>query len=112
MTINIKPLTGQVLVEILPLEKESAGGIALPDYILTPDEQQRAARDPQQPLGLKGRVRAIGAWPKTKSGLAILPEYGLGAFVIVPPRSGLEMHRNLGENFRMLRQDQVLAVLA
>lgn len=109
--MKVKPLTGQVLIEVLPPEKESAGGVALPDYDLTPEDQQRLARNPQMPPGLKGRVRAIGAWPKTASGLARMPEFGVGALVIIPPKSGLEMHRNLGDRFRMVKQSQVLAVL-
>lgn len=111
MKPKIRPLTGQVLVEIMPAEKQTAGGLAIPEYDPTPEDHQRMARNPEMPPGVKGRVRAIGAWPKTKSGLAQMPEYGVGAFVVIPPKSGLELHRNLGDRFRMVKQSQVLAVL-
>lgn len=109
--MTIKPLCGQVLVEILPADKRSAGGIDLPEHTMSPDENQDAARRPTMPPGLTGVVKAIGSWPKTRSGLARMPEFGIGARVIVGPNAGLDMRRGIGERMRMVHQSQVLAVL-
>jgi len=109
--MKIKPLTGQVLVEILPADKRSAGGIDLPDHTMSPEENQEAARRPTMPPGLTGIVKAIGSWPKMPNGMMMMPEFGVGARVIIGPNAGLEMHRGIGERFKMVRNDQVLAVL-
>lgn len=110
MNTLIKPLTGQVLVEILPAEKRSAGGVDLPEHTLSPEENQAAARRPDMPLGLTGVVRAIGAWPKTEAGLARMPEFGLNAKVIIGPNAGLDLH-GLGRKLKIVNQDQILALL-
>jgi co-chaperonin GroES (HSP10) len=109
--MNIKPLTGQVLVELLPPEKCSAGGITIPDHTMSPDEHQEAARRPTMPPGLTGIVKAIGPWPKTRTGFARMPEFGVGARVIIGRGAGLDLQRGIGERLKMVRNDQVLAVL-
>ena len=110
--MTIKPLLGQVLVEILPTDKRSAGGIELPSHTATPEENQEAAHRPTMSPALTGIVKAIGSWPKLSNGMALLPEYGVGSRVVIGPHSGLEMHRGIGERLRMVHQSQVLAVLS
>jgi co-chaperonin GroES (HSP10) len=109
--MNIRPLTGQVLIEILPKETSSAGGIVFPEHTTSPEEHQQAARNPVKPPPLHGIVRAIGNWPKLRNGMANMPEFGIGARVIVGPHAGLSMHRGIGERFRMVLIEEVLAVL-
>lgn len=109
--MKIKPLTGQVLVEILPSETQSAGGIRLPDHTLSPEEHQERSHSPTPPPGITGIVRAIGSWPKLPSGRALMPEFGIGNKVVLRPHSGQDMQRNVGERFKMVLQDDVLAVL-
>lgn len=110
--MKIKPLTGQVLVEILPDDKRSAGGIEFPEHTLSPEEVQATHRNPQKPPPWKGIVREIGAWPKLRNGMALLPEFGIGATVVVGHNAGIQMQRNIGERFRMVLLDEVLAVLS
>lgn len=105
------PLTGQVLVEILPTDKRSAGGIELPEHTMSPEENQSASQRPMMPPGITGIVKAIGAWPKLSNGMALMPEFGVGARVIIGPHAGLEMHRGIGERLKMVNQSSVLAVL-
>ena len=109
--MTIKPLCGQVLVELDAPDKFTAGGIEIPGYTLSPEDHQQAARRPTPPPGVTGIVKSIGAWPKTRSGLARMPEFGVGAKVIIGPHTGLEMQRSLGERMKMVRNEQVLAVL-
>lgn len=109
--MRVRPLTGQVLVEIMPADKRSAGGIDLPDHTMSPDENQQSARRPMMPPGLTGVVKAIGPWPKLPSGMALMPEFGVGARVVIGPHAGLDLQRGIGERLKMVRNDQVLAVL-
>jgi co-chaperonin GroES (HSP10) len=108
---RIKPLPGQVLVEILPADTRSAGGIELPQHTPSPEENQQAAHRPSAPRGLTGVVKAIGAWPKLSNGMALMPEFGVGARVVIGPHAGLDMSRGNGERLKMVHQSQVLAVL-
>ena len=100
--MKLKPLTGQVLVQVLPTEKKSSGGIDLPEHTMSPQENQEAAIRPTMPLGKTCIVVACGAWPKTKSGLLRMPEFGIGSRVVIGPNAGLEMHRGIGERLRMV----------
>ena len=109
--MKLKPLTGQVLVEILPAETRSAGGVDLPQHTPSPEENQEAARRPMMPPAVTGVVKAIGEWPKTRSGLLKMPEFGVGARVIIGPNAGLDLDQAIGRRFKMVRQSQVLAVL-
>ncbi len=109
--MRVKPLTGQVLIQILPAETKSEGGIDLPDHTLSPEEVQERHRHPTPPPGIRGRVVEIGPWPKLKNGMALLPEYGRGATVIIPPRAGIEMDWQAQRRLKMVRQSEVLAVL-
>lgn len=59
----------------------------------------------------KGVVIAIGAWRKTKQGFAILPDFQPGDTVLVSEYLGTKMTRNIGEQYRLCRIDDVLAVL-
>lgn len=106
----IKPLTGQVLVEILPPDKISVGGIAIPEHTKSPEEHQEAAHRPEKPRGLTGTIIACGGWPKTRSGLFRMPEFSVGMKVVVSPNRGLDMQR-LGNRLRMVSQDDILAVV-
>lgn len=109
--MSIRPLTGQVLIEILPRENITEGGIALADRSLSPEEVEQTHRNPTPPEPWKGIVRSIGPWPKLKNGMAVLPEYGIGARVIIGRHAGIEMERRLGERLRMVNQKDVLAVI-
>ena len=109
--MKLKPLIGQVLVEILPADTRSAGGVDLPQHTPSPEENQEAARRPTMPPAVTGIVKAIGEWPKTRSGLLKMPEFGVGSKVVIGPNAGLDMERRLGDRLKMVRNEQVLAVL-
>lgn len=110
--MRLRPLTGCVLLQVLPAEKISPGNIALPDEMpLSPEAVQAGHRHPTPPAPLTCIVRAIGKWPVNRKGLMRMPEYGVGARVIVRHNAGIQMERSIGQNYRMVNQSEVLAVL-
>lgn len=109
--MRVKPLTGHVLIELDDRERVTHGGIAIPDHTLSPEEHQAEARRPVKPPGLKGTVREIGPWPKLPNGKLLMPEYGIGARVVIPRHCGVEMHWEVSGRLKMVRQEDVLAVI-
>lgn len=109
----IRPLEGQVLIEVLPPNTKTSGGIDLPDNPSIPPEiVQEQAMNPVKPTGQNiGIVRAIGSWPKLKCGLRLLPEYGIGAKVVFNPYRGTQLQRGLGDRLKLVSQSDVLAIL-
>lgn len=110
--MRIKPLTGQVLVELLPAESVSVGGIAIPNRNKSAEEEQAEARSPVKPPGQRARVCEIGPWPKAGNGALLMPEFGLGAQVIIGSHAGIDMEWQIGRRFRMVEQNEVLAVIS
>lgn len=109
--MKVRPLTGQVLIEILPLDTRTAGGIELPQRSLSPEEVQERHANPEKPKGIFARVIRVGAWPKIKCGLALLPEFRSGQTVIVSAFRGQDMTEN-GRKLKILSQSDVLAVVS
>lgn len=110
--MRVIPLTGQVLIELDERERESAGGIAIPDHTTTPEEHQERARHPSPPPGITGKVVEMGPWPKLKNGMALLPPFGIGARVVIRPTSGTEFNWETSCKLKMLRSEDVLAVIS
>lgn len=111
--MRIKPLEGQVLIEVEAPPDTSTGGVALPNGLPVPPEvEQENSHNPDKPAKNNiGRVVAVGAWPKTRKGLLKMPEFGPGQRVLFNPWRGTPMERGIGERFRMVRQSDVMAVL-
>lgn len=107
---RIKPLTGEVLVELLPHDRLTAGGIEIPERCLSPYEVESRHLNPDKPKPWFGVVREIGAWPKLKCGKLAMPEYGIGSRVILRHNSGTEIRYHERLKLRMVRQEDVLAV--
>lgn len=101
---RIKPLRGQCLVEILPENDLSPGGISIPETAKAKDDVGRLP-------ALTARVIRLGPWEQKPNGFAILPEIAPGHRVIVNQYAGKKV-RVLGDRFRLLRVDEVLAKLA
>lgn len=109
--MRVRPLTGQVLIELDPRERESSGGIAIPAHTIGPEEQQERDHHPSPPRPLTGTVREIGPWPKLKNGMAVLPPFGIGAKVLIPRYAGIELRWDVSGRLKMVRAKEVLAVL-
>lgn len=99
----VKPLTDQVLVEVLPPDTMTHGGISLPEICWD--------GSPEKKPPFKAVVLAIGPWRKTKQGFAVLPPFGVGAKVLCSAYRGTQLTRNIGERYRLVKSDDVLAVV-
>jgi len=98
--MRIKPLTGQVLVSLIP-GPEILNGIHLPDK-----------RNPEEPVfARKAIVREIGPWPKTKNGMGVIPPFGRGATVLVNEYKGQKL-TNFSEQLRLISTDDIVALLS
>lgn len=102
--MRIRPLTGQILVEVLPPDDKTASGLFLPD--VAHDRQQGEKAKP-----FKGLVVEMGPWKKTKNGFGILPEFGIGHRVLCSPYAGTQIGRHLGERLQLVRTEDVLAII-
>lgn len=96
---NIRPFQGQVLVEMLPSDAFTQGGLEIPD---------KAKEKPQE-----GIVRRIGTWRQARKSRSLIPyDFRVGDKVLVDRRSwGPIIDRHIGERFRLVKADQILAVL-
>lgn len=95
---QIRPLKGMCLVKLLAPPKETESGlVALPDT--------------KHPKLEKAQVIRIGAWPTTKTGLALVPEFRVGAQVIIASESGTKL-RDGQDLYKVVRQAHVRAVLS
>ena len=90
--MNIKPLADRVLVKPAPAEEKTVGGIIIPDT---------AKEKP-----LQGSVLAVGKGTKDEE--MVLKE---GDTVLYGKYSGTEVELD-GEKYLIMRQSDVLAVLA
>lgn len=104
MEIKIKPLTGQVLVRLLPPDFWNPTGLLIP-------ESAQVAPQGEKAYPRKAVVVEIGPWRKTKQGFAILPDFHPGQTVVVNEYLGTKLTRNIGEQYRLCRIDDVLASL-
>lgn len=90
--MNIKPLADRVLIKVAPAEEKTAGGIIIPDT---------AKEKP-----LQGKVLAVGNGTKDEE--MVLKA---GDTVLYGKYAGTEVELD-GEKYLIMRQSDVLAVLA
>jgi len=100
MTMNIKPLGARVIVA--PLEKDvetfAGGQLVLPDT---------AKEKPQQ-----GKVLAVGPGERDKDGKRIPMEVKVGDTVVFAKYAGTGFKTEDGEEILILKENDILAVLA
>ena len=92
----IRPLDDRIVIRALEAEEKTAGGILLPDT---------AKEKPQ-----KAKVLAVGQGRLTDEGKRIPLEVRVGDVVLHGKYAGTEVKWN-GEELRILRESEVLAVL-
>lgn len=115
--IGIRPMRGQCLIEMLPPDSRTSGGIELPEVVVNPPETDHGRHKRVEPRGvpLFGRVLAIGPWAEVKKGnkkgYLRPPDFGIGAKVIVSSAAGQKLQRNLFEQYKLVEQRRVLAVI-
>lgn len=100
----IKPLRGQCLIRLLPPDNTTHGGLHLPDIATESGRGEKA-------FPRKGLVVAVGPWRQTKQGFHVLPDFQPGQRVLVSEYLGTKLTRSIGDQLRLCRIDDVLAVL-
>ena len=93
---SLKPLSDRIIVKALEAEEKTAGGILLPDS---------AKEKPQQ-----AEVIAVGPGKVQDNGKIAPMDIKVGDRVYYGKYSGTEVKLN-GEEFTVLRQDDVLGVV-
>lgn len=92
----IRPLDDRIVIKALEAEEKTAGGILLPDT---------AKEKPQ-----KAKVLAVGTGRLTDEGKRIPLDVKVGDVVLFGKYSGTDVKWN-GEDLKILRESEVLAVL-
>jgi chaperonin GroES len=94
MALKIRPLDDRVVVEALPAEEKTKGGIVLPDA---------AKEKPQQ-----GKVVAVGPGRLSKDGARIPPNLKKGDTVVYGKYSGTDVKVE-GTEYKIMRESEILA---
>ncbi|HSW36339.1 MAG TPA: co-chaperone GroES [Candidatus Limnocylindrales bacterium] len=94
--MNLKPLNDRVVVKVLEADEKTASGIVLPD---------KAKEKPQE-----GEVKAVGTGKVLDNGTRLAMEVKVGDKVIFSRYAGTEI-KVKGEEFLILRQDDILALV-
>jgi len=97
MSAKIKPLGARVLVKRLEAEEKSSGGIIIPD----------AAKEKPQ----EAEVIELGTGGKDDEGNAIVFHVKKGDRVLISKYGGTEVKLD-GEKFTLVREDDILGVVA
>ncbi len=96
--MNIKPLGDRVVIKPLQEEEVTASGIVLPDTV---DKEKKA----------EGEIVAVGPGKVLESGTRSQMEVSVGDKVLFEKWGGEEVKVN-GEDYKIVSQDKVLAILS
>jgi len=94
---KIRPLSDRVLVKRVESESKSAGGIVIPDTA--------------QEKPIIGEVIAVGNGKVLDNGETRKPEVAVGDKILFGKYSGTEVKID-GEQYLMMKEDDIMAVLA
>ena len=95
--MNIQPLADRIIVKPLEAEEKTKGGIVLPDT---------AKEKPQE-----GKVVAVGKGKIKDNGEVQPMEIKVGDRVLYGKYSGTEITTKDGEEYLIMREDDVLAIV-
>ena len=96
--MKIQPLGDRILVKALEAEEKTKGGIVLPDT---------AKEKPQE-----GKVVAVGKGKVNQDGKLIALEVKVGDRILYGKYSGTEISTKDGEDFLIMREEDVVAVVS
>src|SRR5215468_12021296 len=96
MSMNVRPLHDRIIVQRIEEGEQKVGGIIIPDS---------AKEKPQQ-----GKVIAAGAGKSKDDGKRIALDVKAGDVILFGKYSGQEIKLD-GEEFLIMREDEVLAVI-
>ena len=94
--MNLKPLGGKVIVEILKAEEKTKGGIILPDT---------AKEKPQE-----AKVIAVGSGKTLENGKVVAPDVKAGDIIIFGKYSGSEVKVD-DKEYLIIDADDILAIV-
>ena len=95
--MNIRPLHDRVLVQRTEQEEQIRGGIIIPDS---------AKEKPQE-----AKVIAVGPGKVKEDGVRLPMDVSVGDSILIGKYSGSEIRLD-GDDFVILREDEILAVLS
>lgn len=95
--VSIKPIGDRVLVQHIEEKEQVRGGIIIPDS---------AKEKPQE-----AKVIALGTGKKDDAGNATPFEVKVGDMVLLSPYGGSEVKLD-GQKFKLVREDDILGVIA
>lgn len=95
--VSIKPIGDRVLVQHLEEKEQVRGGIIIPDS---------AKEKPQE-----AKVIALGTGKKDDAGKTTPFEVKVGDMVLLSPYGGSEVKLD-GQKFKLVREDDILGVIA
>lgn len=95
--MNIKPLGDRVVLKALEAEEKTKGGIVLPDT---------AKEKPQE-----AEVVAVGKGKVLENGTLRAPEVKVGDKVLYGKYSGTEITTKAGEEYLILKEEDILAIV-
>jgi len=98
VAVNIKPLADRIIVKPLEAVETTKGGIVLPDS---------AKEKPQE-----GKVLAVGKGKLLDNGTVAALEVKVGDHVLYGKYSGTEITTREGEEVMIMKEDDVLAIVA
>jgi chaperonin GroES len=94
MAIKIRPLDDRIVVEALPAEEKTKGGIVLPEA---------AKEKPQQ-----GKVVSVGPGRLNRDGVRTPPNLKKGDTVVYGKYSGTDVKVE-GTEYKIMRESEILA---
>ncbi len=95
--MGIQPLGDRILIKQVEAEEKTKGGIVLPDTV---------KEKPQE-----GKVVAIGKGKVLESGKTQTPEVKVGDRILYGKFSGTEVSTKEGEEYIILREEDILAIV-
>lgn len=97
--MKIRPLQGQVLVQMRPADEKSDGGLHIPEVA--------------QEKPMRAVVIRTGTWAQAKkNGALIAYDVSPGDTVLVHKHAGVQVDKaNLGNHLKLVRADDIIAIL-
>ncbi len=95
--LKIRPIGDRILIQHIEEKEQVRAGIIIPDS---------AKEKPQE-----AKVLAVGSGRKEKDGTVIPPEVKVGDRVLVARYGGSEVKLD-GEKFTLVREDDILGIIA
>jgi len=94
--VQLRPLSGKVLVRRIEAQEKLKGGIILPDSAKKKEE--------------RAEVVAVGSGKKDKNGKVIPMPVKVGDIILMDKYSGQDVQAN-DEEFVIVRQDDIIAIV-